>query len=110
MVDILDVKIFLRVPHETLKQRREERSGYATAGMPCLYDRRSQPSSKSPTFSPCHLLPFSILPRGDDLLAHGEQLTAEEGTFWKDPPGYWYVYECLLALFLIILHPLSLQG
>ncbi|KZV71110.1 P-loop containing nucleoside triphosphate hydrolase protein [Peniophora sp. CONT] len=43
VVDTLDVKIFLRVPQETLKQRREERSGYATA----------------------------------------------EGTFWKDPPGYW---------------------
>ncbi|KAI0033444.1 P-loop containing nucleoside triphosphate hydrolase protein [Vararia minispora EC-137] len=43
VVDLLDAMLFLRVPHDTLRQRREERSGYATA----------------------------------------------EGTFWRDPPGYW---------------------
>ncbi|KAI0319579.1 P-loop containing nucleoside triphosphate hydrolase protein [Amylostereum chailletii] len=48
IVDALDVRIFLRVPYEVLKQRREERVGYATA----------------------------------------EQLAAPEGTFWRDPPGY----------------------
>jgi hypothetical protein len=45
VVDMLDVKLFLRVPRDTLRQRREERSGYATAGMcPALCGRaRRQP-------------------------------------------------------------------
>jgi len=47
IVDTLDAKILLRVPYDVLKERRSERSGYATA----------------------------------------EQMNSE-GSFWKDPPGY----------------------
>ena len=32
VIDKLDVRIFLRVPHDVLKQRRHERHGYHTAG------------------------------------------------------------------------------
>ena len=32
MIDLLDVRLFLRVPHDVLKRRRLERSGYHTAG------------------------------------------------------------------------------
>ncbi|EDR08894.1 uncharacterized protein LACBIDRAFT_161970, partial [Laccaria bicolor S238N-H82] len=32
VIQQLDVRIFLRVPHDTLKQRRHERHGYHTAG------------------------------------------------------------------------------
>lgn len=39
VVELLDVCIFLRVPEETLKQRRHERHGYHTAGK-CGMDER----------------------------------------------------------------------
>jgi len=32
VVDQLDVRIMLRVPHDVLKKRRHERHGYHTAG------------------------------------------------------------------------------
>lgn len=32
VIDQLDVRFFLRVPHDVLKQRRHERHGYHTAG------------------------------------------------------------------------------
>lgn len=32
VIDTLDTRVFLRVPHDVLKQRRHERHGYHTAG------------------------------------------------------------------------------
>jgi len=32
VIDTLDARIFLRVPYDVLKERRSQRSGYATAG------------------------------------------------------------------------------
>lgn len=50
VIELLDVRIFLRVPHDVLKKRRNERHGYHTAGRslvhlhpPCR--TRSSPAS-----------------------------------------------------------------
>ena len=42
VVSRLDARFFLRVPHDVLKQRREERSGYHTAGRGVLHLHRLQ--------------------------------------------------------------------
>ena len=38
VVDALDVRVMLRVPHDVLKHRRHERHGYHTAGTLTLDD------------------------------------------------------------------------
>jgi hypothetical protein len=51
VIDQLDVRIFLRTPHDVLKQRRNDRHGYHTAGKDIsilsrsLYFSRSNPNS-----------------------------------------------------------------
>lgn len=65
VVDTLDVRVFLRVPHDVLKERRHERHGYHTAGMQhsILFYYFPSPLrtvsriSNSPTFYSLWLLP-----------------------------------------------------
>jgi len=90
VVDILDARIFLRVPCDVLKKRRSERSGYATAGkssFPTITLLRRDPNLHTRPPSPNCV-----------CLALGEQMNSE-GEFWKDPPGYFeqLVYPAYIA-------------
>ena len=73
MIDQLDVRIFLRVPHDVLKKRRHERHGYHTAGRD-IDDYRCGDTEQLVQSSP-------------------------EGSLWRDPPHYWeqIVYPAYVA-------------
>jgi nicotinamide/nicotinate riboside kinase len=73
--------MFLRVPYDLLKERRSQRSGYATAGR-LLHDGTTSLShypSRSSFSNLIHRCASNIVSR--------EQMNTE-GAFWKDPPGY----------------------
>lgn len=52
VIDKLDVKIFLRVPHDVLKLRRHERHGYHTAGERYYVDCTSSASRSACSLPP----------------------------------------------------------
>jgi nicotinamide/nicotinate riboside kinase len=62
-IDQFDIRVFLRVPHDVLKQRRHERHGYHTAGNSYLDDSGGY---------------LTIQVQSDP-----------EGNLWRDPPQYW---------------------
>ena len=53
VVDKLDYRIFLRVPHDVLKQRRHDRHGYHTAGRNALSPHCSTPCPNALPPTPC---------------------------------------------------------
>ncbi|KAI0812274.1 P-loop containing nucleoside triphosphate hydrolase protein [Irpex lacteus] len=63
VVDSLDVRVFLRVPEEVLKQRRHERHGYHTAG--ALW--RDPPHYWEQIVWPAYVKAHSALFDGEDL-------------------------------------------
>ena len=72
----LDIRLFLRVSHKTLKHRRDNRYGYHTAGTHASY-----------LYSSIVALRLTwVLPKFVQLTP---VLFQPEGSFWKDPPGYW---------------------
>lgn len=75
MIRELDIRLFLRVPYETLKARREKRFGYHTQGELCALD---------PIVPMAVLLSLTI--SWTSLIT---DIVVPEGSFWVDPPGYW---------------------
>lgn len=74
VIDTLDVRVFLRIPHNELKHRRDNRSGYHTAGELCFsppltsYDvtptsERARHSTRHADLRPvlCCASPFSLI-------------------------------------------------
>jgi nicotinamide/nicotinate riboside kinase len=108
VIDSLDVRAFIRVPEEVLKQRRHERHGYHTAGK--LFVQASPSSVAVPhslrrpgLTSPKGIQPTLPVLRADALpllsipahrpyrhtpFGHGVQ-SDPEGALWRDPPNYW---------------------
>ena len=72
----LDIRLFLRVSHKTLKHRRDNRYGYHTAGTNASY-----------LCSSIHSLTAHI--RTHPTSIRLTVLFQPEGSFWQDPPGYW---------------------
>ena len=101
VVSSLDVRIFLRVPEETLKQRRHERHGYHTAGTHGIH--LMTPRRQKLTLfllhlshvSPLHCVPDPLTPPSDRVdpfclnCIYGVQTDYIEGALWRDPPHYW---------------------
>ena len=89
VIEQLEARIFLRVPHDTLKRRRHERHGYHTAGKssvlsPFLIANCSDLTVPSPSHLRWLLLLFSFPLRPTDPVQ-----SDPEGSLWRDPPAYW---------------------
>ncbi|KAF4599734.1 ribosylnicotinamide kinase [Pleurotus pulmonarius] len=107
VVDQLDVKFFLRVPHDALKKRRHDRHGYHTAGeRSCLFLGVFFAIYNNPLLlaSCSRITKFHtrsyVHPALNVRTAHPSSLAATpsfnilqfdllEGALWRDPPQYW---------------------
>ncbi|KAJ8076940.1 ribosylnicotinamide kinase [Marasmius tenuissimus] len=92
----LEVRIFLRVPHDTLKRRRHERHGYHTAGKSfdtsplsyCILYRSDGSVSVPLSFFLLFLVSLLCFPTSQ-LWPTDTVQSDPEGSLWRDPPAYW---------------------
>lgn len=119
VIDQLDVRIMLRVPHDVLRQRRHERHGYHTAGTkyPCYSLLLCKLTKFFPFFpftrfpqcavgyitlmrrrrTSC-LAPSALIYNTLIIISFRARLSRilshgvqsdPEGSLWRDPPNYW---------------------
>ncbi|TFY82347.1 hypothetical protein EWM64_g1665 [Hericium alpestre] len=84
VIAAFDAKFFLRVPYETLVERREARQGYYTAGrLAASYDQHASAHCDSVSLlCACTLSCYAAR-----MVYLGEQFN-KEGALWRDPPNY----------------------